>query len=577
MNNSSIGTKHYVNKISIVIYIGVLVVLRILYGGYTFGLSDSIDHLPLVYRMIDPSYLSYDFRINMGDLFGPRYYFSRVLSGLATFIPLYTVFFLSTVLVITFIAIITYKMSKLLVAESKPIIPLVSVLLVLTITPVYEFGDLVSDYLKPSFLTKPLAFACIFFAFKRKPVLSAIFGSIAAIFHPTLGLETVAFAFLIEFIFIMVRIKNKELDGTKNILHAMTPLFISVILVLLFFLAFWVLPYMRSLNQFKLEETRFLEIILFRTSRTTLPSAIPIKAYLSAGMLLPVFFLLLIKEYRRDHDTKVLAILGMLLTLVIVCIIGLLFAKSSRLWVTARPCRMLFLLAWLAIILIPFLVSRNKSSIWIFLTALILSAFSYILGQARLIPLLILSSFFILYLALSYHNITNRTRFAVLASFSLFIAADAVFNIVTIKPLDKLRPKLSLQTDLNDDAIEIANFVAANTPENAVFLTPPDFGSFRLIANRAIVADWKSMPFQDIGMDGWWERMQDCYGVIPETDRKKINTRMYSNYREISDSTLEYLSQKYGITYAVLYSQTQTGYRLVFASKDLKLVSLASE
>jgi len=122
---------------------------------------------------------------------------------------------------------------------------------------------------------------------------------------------------------------------------------------------------------------------------------------------------------------------------------------------------------------------------------------------------------------LSYHNITNRTRFAVLASFSLFIAADAVFNIVTIKPLDKLRPKLSLQTDLNDDAIEIANFVAANTPENAVFLTPPDFGSFRLIANRAIVADWKSMPFQDIGMDGWWERMQDCYGVIPETDRKK--------------------------------------------------------
>jgi len=57
------------------------------------------------------------------------------------------------------------------------------------------------------------------------------------------------------------------------------------------------------------------------------------------------------------------------------------------------------------------------------------------------------------------------------------------------------------------------DFVAANTPATARFLTPRSNQTFKWYAGRSEVATWKDMPQKPQQLVQWWQRLEDLYGT----------------------------------------------------------------
>jgi len=125
-------------------------------------------------------------------------------------------------------------------------------------------------------------------------------------------------------------------------------------------------------------------------------------------------------------------------------------------------------------------------------------------------------------------------------------------------------------------ADEVAFQAQKLTPKNALFLTPPAFGRFRLLAGRAIVVDFKSFPFQDAAMLEWRSRLQDCYGMVEKIGFAAAR-EMDVNYRSIPEQRVFMLARKYGINYAALYRVTDCKLPVIFENRVYKIVKVSSE
>lgn len=131
-------------------------------------------------------------------------------------------------------------------------------------------------------------------------------------------------------------------------------------------------------------------------------------------------------------------------------------------------------------------------------------------------------------------------------------------------------------SDVQGSDVKVANYARRNTREDAVFLTPPQFGRFRLAARRAIVVDVKAFPFQDKAMVEWKERLLDCYGEV-DTINSRTLRKMEKHYKSIDSASILSLRQKYGFTHAVLYKETSTELPVVFENSTFKVVAVQED
>jgi len=104
---------------------------------------------------------------------------------------------------------------------------------------------------------------------------------------------------------------------------------------------------------------------------------------------------------------------------------------------------------------------------------------------------------------------------------------------------------------------------------------PPDFGSFRIAAKRAIVVDLKCIEASDNGIAKWWERINDCYGkLVTNGSVKEKRNQIYENYKLMDDDRLKYVSEKYDAKYAVLHNETLSSYNILFTGNKFKIVDI---
>jgi hypothetical protein len=134
------------------------------------------------------------------------------------------------------------------------------------------------------------------------------------------------------------------------------------------------------------------------------------------------------------------------------------------------------------------------------------------------------------------------------------------------------RPHFTL-AGASDYADGLSAAVRQSTPADAVILTPPSFGMLRLLARRAIVVDFKNIPFRDRDMRDWYQRILYCYGPVAAAGYAAPDS-MDANYRKISDARLKAIHHRYSASFALLYAETVTEYPVVAAAEHLKLVHL---
>jgi hypothetical protein len=106
----------------------------------------------------------------------------------------------------------------------------------------------------------------------------------------------------------------------------------------------------------------------------------------------------------------------------------------------------------------------------------------------------------------------------------------------------------------NDPWIQIQRWAAARTPKDALFLTPPQQGGFRIYSDRAVVCEWRDgtqLYFSADFAKDWWNKLMALRPV--SYDAKGTKELMHGKSLEgMSDQEIVALAKEYGATHVVL-------------------------
>ena len=104
---SKLKFNHY---ILLCVLFGVITTLL----NYSFGTSDHLEQLPIIYKMIDSNYLINDFFVTNNAGYSPRYYYANLIAFLSIFISVPTLFFTATLFSNISVSILTFLIADLL-------------------------------------------------------------------------------------------------------------------------------------------------------------------------------------------------------------------------------------------------------------------------------------------------------------------------------------------------------------------------------------------------------------------------------------------------------------------------------
>lgn len=606
----------------ILLYAVLIGVLATFLWGYRYGLENHIEELPVVFRLLDASFAPRDFFVDAATEFGPRYYYSRIPAALGSVLPLSVVYALLTCLANSAMVLVTYLVARALFRGSG----LAAMMACALVMGLEGRGIGLASYLhrstlNSSDLARPLALVALWAGIRRRPLICAAVAAIASLVHPLVGLQTGGIGLATAGLAAVVGLGGGRRSVRTTLLELLR-VGAAVVGFGAFMMFVWVLPQETTIGA-----RQFVEIVAhYRNPHHYLPSTWPVEGYAALFCFLAASAISWRWWYNDAATDKSLAwrVLIPALIVLVLCLGGYLFVEvfPSRLWTTAQTFRLLFIVKWLGLIMVGGTIARCLKARaglegalpgWLMLLCsglaqpfVMLLAHLVRLFRQRLrsvlsprgIGLGIGAALAVAVVALmkygSVHETVLLCLFAGLAFWFVLVprrwyrfvfgavvlcvavAALGVYWYVAkpseLRSLTRLRPVMTL-TDIGGPAVQMAHFARRNTPEDAVFLTSPRSGRFRIVARRAIVVDFKSFPFQDWAMVEWRRRLRDCYGEMKHAGWPGAG-ELEDAYRHITDERLLFVAEKYGASYAVLYRWTETALPVVCQNIAFKIVKI---
>jgi hypothetical protein len=126
--------------------------------------------------------------------------------------------------------------------------------------------------------------------------------------------------------------------------------------------------------------------------------------------------------------------------------------------------------------------------------------------------------------------------------------------------------------------VEMCNWIKANTPRDAVFLTPPANEGFTALTDRSNVVEFKINPDGALRLDEWFERLKDLTGdKLPSEGGLNNRRPLNKAYGELSAEQLLAVARKYRASYAVLPKASKVTFEVLQENEGLKLVKLPAQ
>jgi hypothetical protein len=128
------------------------------------------------------------------------------------------------------------------------------------------------------------------------------------------------------------------------------------------------------------------------------------------------------------------------------------------------------------------------------------------------------------------------------------------------------------------DLDEMAAWCRDNAPADAVFIIPPGgelraFEEFRVKGRRAIVADFKAIPFTRDGLREWRERIRDltngaAFGGARMEDRLR---ELHAGYASLTAEDFSRLAAKYGAGFILVEKPAELPFALLHETGGFRL------
>lgn len=595
------------------LYLVLLAVVPLL--GFNFGSGNQMDQFPIIARMIDPGFAAGDFYIDVSSGFGPRFYYSKFMAVIvgATSFP-FAVFVLSLLCnlatgVVTFLSARRFLGASVLAAAAAATLAVTNGGFALGLAGYIRF-----DSFQPASIALPVSLAGLYLAFSGRSFAAAPVFAIASLFHPLIGVESGLIG--LGAFFLATAFRGKV---NRERIRELVPQIIagSVFLALVF--AAWGVPSLMSATEKISDNEFFNSLIAFRSPHHYVTFVFPRTHYVSFFL----FFLsvgAIVVHYARavglTRERKSLIITAA--AVLILCAASALFVDilENRLYATAQVFRQLYLVKWIGFLFVGWMFARwlNDHG-WTGLVFGVLVLISTGEAQSRALTLILLLSWIsthaiftkqpilkwglaafsvagVVYLHQLYGSGTESIRAiaatgvlilifkfplkeklampAAVAAIALLVLFATVNRTERWIDKDALTPEFTW-ADLSGGDIDIAYWARANTPAGAVWATPPDFESFRIIAERAIIVDYTSIPFGDLALREWKLRMATLYGPLEGSGFIALNI-MKKNYAAADSEQLRAAMKSYGADYAILNNSTPWDGQILYQNETYKAV-----
>jgi hypothetical protein len=564
---------------------------------------------PMVRRAIDPGFLANDFFTNVTDEFGPRFYSTRLIAAVATPGSLPAIYFGLTLLINVAIAIVTGLFGRELFRSN--VAGLIAVALVMGATSFQLGGAGQAHAGEPNsyWMSFPFAIAAVWAATRARPVLVGLLAGLVSVLHPTFGAGVGGLIFLSLITGLWAR---RRQDGTRVPLAGIAVglvLFVSL-------LASVAVPYSSGA---RIPEGQLFEIMRLRMPHHILPSTFNVSDWVR-GLLFMVALGIAWRWLRqKDFPDRFQATVLSSLTagLLLFFVAGYLFVEvwPWKPWFIAIPYRSMSFLLWVGLWAIggsaAHRILGNRTGEGIYLQVSSFNPISSGLGHLASIvkerrdvmpPLLIAAGVVALAVGIPFTQPRDLVQFAVVNGLAVWFVAgpDRVWaSVVEIAApvalavglftyqtvvhtegvIDRVGPEI-FPSQVEGPEASIARAARDLTPVDAVILTPPTFGTFRVLSERAIVVDTRDIPYQEDAMAEWMDRIITIYGVpvasgLESQDFGRDEYEALDDaYRVITDQTIANLCGRYPITYAVLFSDTSTSFPVLESNDTYQLVEL---
>jgi endo-1,4-beta-xylanase len=135
-----------------------------------------------------------------------------------------------------------------------------------------------------------------------------------------------------------------------------------------------------------------------------------------------------------------------------------------------------------------------------------------------------------------------------------FCVAVAGFYIGVVLCIHGARTQSLAGLDRHDPWVEVQLWAAKSTPRDALFLTPPQQGGFRIYSDRSVVCEWRDgtqLYFSADFAKDWWNKLTSLRPVV--YDSKGNRELMHGvTLEKMSDQQVANLAKEYGASYVVL-------------------------
>jgi hypothetical protein len=533
--------------------------------SYRYGFDNQSAELPLALRALDPNYLIGDFYTEVSDAAGPKRPLALLLAAIGTADSLPLLCFVGVCAINLGIGTLSFAAARRIAPAASFAAPLAASLALSVSTFRLGYtGELYSSELVASHLAQPLVLASIYAAALGRALPALAAAAAASALHLSFGLECGALALLL-----CAPLRANPLGCAASPRAWLTGAALLVATALAVVPIAW--PEGGALaSDFVAIESQL------RHPHHNYWSAMPVGDRLRA-LCFAIAVLLAWRESLREHARREPALRAL------IALAALLFATAAAhlaistialpsLLAAARPLRLLWIAKWIGVLAVAAAISAPAAGAARWPRAALVLAFAASLRPSR-------SAIAVLALGLAASLALRRlparaARSAALAG-ALLLALHAWFGAALPAPLAglgaRLRPALTLDA-LRSPEAEIARAARERLPHDAVVLTPPDFARFRLIAERAVVVDFKAFPFQARAMRSWRERLFGCYGESPRGGFEAL-AELSRNYRERGIAAGAHCD--FGATHAVLAAELPAPGPVLARSSDYQLVELA--
>jgi hypothetical protein len=588
------------------------------FWGYSFGASDHLEHLPILYRILDPDYLLQDDFVNANTQgYNPRVLFFYVLSPFARILGVELLYLLGALACNFFIARASVLIVRKLWEKERGALWTAALVLALPLSGWGEVAYLRANIFIPSTVATAVVLHGLYYMLSSAWWRMSIVLGLGAIAHPLVCPVSAAMLWFLGFVALF---QQHKWAWRQYLAFAGAALLWAVLVAAI------ILPYLlQNWWAAKIDGQLFVEIYAhFRNPHHFLPEFFMNEqetrlAWQWAGVLtgLFCFHALGLKSYQVRKYGLLFGLLAIVLLLLPFGAWGVSEYKS-RFWAMLQVFRFLFIAKWLILALLGLFFAQIIAPIQ---SIILRTAYILLFPLLCLVPNLLFWAVFAHVLARLTQQ-RNLVAIAYLSSFGLAIAAIfylpadadiflpmglffiaflctlegektakiglilaticiALFQVhwwgnVRQKSDTLLAQNCSRQyklSEIESDFDGVAAYLRQNTPANTLLLTPPSSSLLRLTARRALVVDFKTLPFDDLALVAWRDRLFDCYGQSDKLGFEAQRWIFTPNYQYAPIADHVRTADRYSATHILLYAQSpHDTFKLLYQDKYYKLV-----